>query len=177
MTSTEQLLSDPAAGSGAAEPAAPNLVTIDCSCRGKPHDHDTVVLNPEVSLPLGIAAAAVINRMTDETTGIGELSPVYLRFGVVAWTLVDADGKPEPVTPQRIAARLTYANGGFEVVEAAAGLYSETVMRPLLAARARFLQALPQDHLTPRKNGTGRKPRTLSGPSSPSATAGMPSSE
>ncbi len=168
---------DQAESSPAREDSAPNIVTIDCTCPGKPHEQDTIVLNPEVSLPLGIAAAAVISRMTDQTTGIGELSPVYLRFGVIAWTLVDANGKPEPVTPERITARLTYANGGFEVVEAAAGLYSETVMRPLLAARARFLQALPQDHLTPRKNGTGRKRRTHSGPSSPRATAGMPSSE
>lgn len=156
------------------EASAPNLVTIACSCPGTPHAEDTVTLAPEVPLPLGISASMVISRATDEVITMGELSPLFLRFGVVAWTLVDGEGKPERLTPENIERRLAYGTGGFEVANAAAGLYTGPLMRPLLAARQRSSQlGQTADSMLP-TNGSGRRHQRRSGRSSPRPTAGQP---
>lgn len=166
---------DPAEASATPEASVPNLVTIACPCLGTPHAEDTITLALEVPLPLGISASMVISRATDEVTTMGELSPLFLRFGVVAWTLVDAEGEPERLTPENIERRLSYGSGGFEVANAAAGLYTGPLMRPLLAARQRSSQPGQTAASTPPMNGSGRRHQRRSGQSSPRPTAGQPS--
>jgi hypothetical protein len=172
---TDAVSGVPAEGSATPGPSAPNIVTIDCSCVGKPHETDTVILAPEVPLELGMAAAYVLSTATEESLAIGALSSLYLRFAIIAWTLVDEKGQPEPVTPENALRRLPYRAGGYEVAERANNLYQPLLMRPLQAARARSSHITPQDHLTSAKNGSGRKHRTPSAPSSPRSKAGQPS--
>lgn len=165
---------NPAEGSAVPGPSAPsNVVTIACSCLGEPHEYDTVTLASEVPLELGVAAAFILQTASDVAATLGSLSSIYLRFGVVGWSLVDKDGKAEPLQPDNILRRLTYSTGGYEVAEAANSLYNAAVMRPLLLERAKSSASGPQGGSTPPTNGSGRKRRVPSTPSSPTATAGQ----
>lgn len=164
---------DQAEDSPARESSAPlNIVTIPCTCPKVHHEFDTVTLHSEVPLDLGVAAAWVIRRATDEAVVLGQLSRVFLRFGVSGWSLTGPDGKALPITPESIEERLTYSAGGFEVSEAANALYASAVMRPLLAARARSSQNGQPAASTPPRTDSGPKHPEPSKPSSPSDTAG-----
>jgi len=167
---------DPEAGSAVPDPASPsNIVQIPCYCPRTPHDYDTVTLASEVSIPLGTAAAYILQTATHTATTIGELSQVYLHYGVVGWSLLDDTGNPVPVNPDTVRTLLTYDHGGMEVAEAANILYAPKVMRPLLARSAKSSPSGPTDDSTPLTNGSGRKRRPPSLPSSPTGTAGQAS--
>ncbi len=149
-----------------------NIVQIPCSCPHTPHEYDTVTLASVVPLDLGMAASYIMASATDEAVTLGRLAVLYLRLGVKGWSLVDDTGNPELVTPDNIARRLPYSQGGYEVAERANELYNETVMRPLLSAREKSLPPSPTDDSTPLMNGTGPKHPKPSSPSSPTGTAG-----
>ncbi len=152
-----------------------NIVQIPCTCPHTPHEYDTVTLAPEVPLDLGMAASYVMASAIDEAVTLGRLAVLYLRLGVKGWSLVDDTGNPEPVTPDSIARRLRYSQGGYEVAERANELYNTAVMRPLLTAAEKSSPPSPPDSSTPPMNGTGPKPLRPSKRSSPTATAGTTS--
>jgi len=167
---------DPDEGSAVPDPSSPsNVVQIPCYCPNEPHDYDTVTLAQEVSIPLGTAAAYILQTATHTATTIGELSQVYLHYGVVGWSLVDEKGNPVSVNPDTVRAHLTYDHGGMEVAEAANVLYAPKVMRPLLARSAKSSSHGPTDDSTRLTNGSGPKRRRPSLPSSPTGTAGQAS--
>ena len=152
---------------GAAAPAPPaTRVAL-------PNGH-AVTLHPEVTMPLGIAAMAAIRDSLGEGIPAVEaaLSGVYLRFGIASWTFTDAQGRPEPVTPESIARLLPFNGGGLEVAEAADALYGEAVTRPLAARFARLSPPTPTDGSTPPSSPSGPTSPTPSAPSSPSGTGG-----
>jgi hypothetical protein len=69
---------------------------------------------------------------TDEVTA--DLAVIYCRHGVDSWTLTDAEGEPLEVTPENIEGVLLADFGlGYAVADAAAGLYSQALLDPLLA--------------------------------------------
>lgn len=146
--------------------SAPNIVRL-------PNGH-TVILRPDVTIPLGIAALSVFRQGGSQAIIEAGLAEVYLRLGPMSWTFVDAEGKSEPINEESIARLLPFADGGLEVAEAADALYSPVVMRPLLK-RAKALSLLSQtDNTTPPPSPNGSTPHKRSGRSSHGPTAGTP---
>ncbi len=62
----------------------------------------------------------------------GALGDAWLHNAPREWTFTDEDGDPLRVTRDNIEARLTWTNGGFEVVEAANRLYAGDLLNPLV---------------------------------------------
>lgn len=149
------------------EPIAVPVREGACPCPGTPHTGEIVYLRPDVSVPLGTAATnvsqAVMNdylekhpdmrarlmdaedrdakirelakaTLPDATAG---LAAVYLEYGIVSWTFVDAQGRQRPVAPETIAELLPWDEGGMEVGEQADTLYSDRVFAPLARRSAR----------------------------------------
>lgn len=150
-----------------------NIVTVACPCPGTPHVTDTVTLHPRDRIPLGLGMATyeVIKQGGTRAMLSASLADVYLHYGVTAWTFVDADGRPVPVTPDTIADYLRWPTG-LTVAEAADELYSEEVMRPLLPRFATSSPATPTAPSTSANPDSGSPRPKRSAPSSPSGTAG-----
>jgi hypothetical protein len=109
-----------------------------CLCPDTPHtDGDEVYLRSK----LGLAAGTTLQRRiveanqerADNAELTGRLAESYLLIGVVGWNLVDAKGKPVPVTPETIK---THLLDDFErsapVADAADALYMGPVLLPLV---------------------------------------------
>ena len=150
-------------------------VKVACSCPGTPHpDGDTVTLHPSVTLPIGVAAMSVIRSASNVPDIEAGLAGVYLRHGIAAWTFVDADGRPVPITPPFIAAYLPWPES-LTVAEAADALYSEAVMAPLARKTSKSSPPGPTELSTSPSPSTGPTPLAPSRRSSRNATAGTPS--
>lgn len=103
----------------------------ECLCPGTPHaGGDWVDLRPELDYAGGLL---VIGSMTgDDVEGmISRLSKAYLQAGVVAWSFVDEAGKAIPVTRQNVN-RLRWNSAAMTIANAAADLYGEAVLDPLV---------------------------------------------
>lgn len=119
--------------------------TIDvgaCRCPGAPHDHDEVMLAPELTVPMGAAAFAALDGTPPTVSAMtAALVAVYLapapRGAIVGWTMVDAEGKPEEITEATIARLLPWAAGGLDLAERATQLYAGELFRPLADGRRR----------------------------------------
>lgn len=112
----------------------------DCSCEGSPHpDGDTVELAPELSLTGGMAAQGAIYEAEGDSVVLQEqLARVWVTHGVIGWNLLDASGKPKPLSPQAVLAEFPWMHGGMEIAEACDSLYQEAVVSPLLSRLARL---------------------------------------
>ena len=117
----------------------PTVVTLaDCRCPGSPHPAgDTVTLRAEPSVPMGTAAWAVFSIGGTLWDLQARFAEVWLRYGIVDWSFLDAEGEPEPITPSNIERLLPFNHGGLEVSEAADALYSDPVLSPLVARRSK----------------------------------------
>lgn len=115
---------------------APELVPVPvnyCPCAGKPHpDGDIVYLHPELSMSGGMAATAAISEGADSIRLQELLARVWIAHGVAAWTFLDDEGQPIPVTPDNVILALPYAKGGRLVAEKADDIYAKAVVDPLL---------------------------------------------
>lgn len=130
----------------------PVAVTIECPCPDKPHESDTVSLRAKMHLAGGSAlqslftdhlrAATASDQMPDWNAITGWMTEGYLLNGIVAWTLVDAEGKPLEVTQQTIRSVLL---DDFElaqpVAQVADSLYYEAVLAPLVRRLSESLQS------------------------------------
>ena len=176
-----------------------------CRCPNSPHGEDAVYLRPNVSVPLGTAATnvsqAVMNDYLDKHPDLRDrlagaddrdakirelakatlpdatagLAQVYLEYGIVAWTFVDAKGQPRPVTPETIAELLPWDEGGMEVGERADELYSDRVFAPLARRSARSSPPGPTAPPTSPIPLSGHRRPKHSKRSSQIDTAGRPS--
>lgn len=146
-----------------------------CRCPGTPHPSDWVELAPAPSVALGIAALYVIRASENEADLRGALAGVYLRNGIVAWSFVDEDRRPVKVAPDAIERLLPFADGGLLVADAADALYSNEVLRPLVARSSISSPDGPTAASTSPSPSTGTSLPTDSSPSSPSVTDGTPS--
>lgn len=177
----------PVGGSVAPDSPAP-FVEVPCTCP-QGHDHDTVYLAPKLTTPMGMALATALGdepRVFAEVEAI--LTVTYLApppsGGITGWTKTGpcvhpkpddhADGDAEPITTENIERLLTFDTGGLEVAERANDLYAESYFRPLVRRMSRSLLLMPMDRSMPHKNGSGKKHRKRSQPSSPRASAGKP---
>lgn len=133
---------------------APELVPVPvgyCPCAGTPHpDGDIVYLHAELSAAGGMAVQGFISE-PDPIRLQELLARVWLGHGVAAWTFLDDDGKPIPLTPENVVRALPYAKGGRLVADKADALYAEAVLAPLLerVAELEKLQASSPPGLTP----------------------------
>lgn len=115
---------------------SPELVPVPvnyCPCAGTPHpDGDIVYLYPELSMPGGMAAQGAISEGLTDPVRLQELlARVWISHGVAAWTFLDDEGQPIPVTPHNVARALPYAKGGRLVAEKADDIYSGAILAPL----------------------------------------------
>lgn len=142
-------------------------VEVECPCEGAPHDTDTVSLHPAVTLPMGAASFAMmdVGEAADTAELLGLLAPIYLHFGIAAWTLVDADGKALPVNRRNIDERLTW-HFAWPVIRKANDLYPAEVASPLQPRRSPPSKHGPTDDSTSPIPLSGRKHPAPSKPSS-----------
>lgn len=146
---------------------------VACPCPGTPHpEGDTVELRETLGLGAGVALQKlVVGTNAPEPEIIGQLMEAYLRFGVCAWTFVDADGKAVPVTPDTLQALLLDDfSRAYPVAEAADKLYEGPVFGPLATAAANLSRTTPTAASTSRKGSGSRKNGMRSKPSSTSTT-------
>ncbi len=156
-------------------------VDIACICPGTPHRGDTVTLMD----PLPFGKAEVIRKSIrwmkdqDPTASVPEilamLTEAYLLHCIGSWTVVDAKGKPVPVSKAAVTdLLLPNTEAAMAVADAADSLYSVTVVLPLVARASTSSPSSPTDGSTSVTNGTGKRHPRRSRPSliSTSGTAG-----
>ncbi len=155
-------------------------VVVPCSCpsevdakgvvvKAAPiHDHDTVSIPEVLDARLGAAGTNALSRHPLNSADLeGALSEVWLHNAPRAWTLVDAEGDPLPVTIDNIDARLTWNHGGFEIAEKANGLYAGDLFSPLvkrMPKRSRRGQTDNSTSATP-SSGSDQEPASSQKPS------------
>lgn len=150
----------------------PVPVAVACRCPGTPHDGDSVYLRPKLSLRGGIVAQQVV-MTADPDVGIvtAGLLDAFLRHEVVAWTYVDDKGEALPVTQDNIERLLlsdfTYAT---PIADAAAELYTDSVINPLRVAVSRSSQPSHANGSTSRRKASSSKRRKQSKQSSTTTT-------
>src|SRR5512138_2622505 len=109
MIETEVQPVTSAEGAAAPVPSAPsNVVVLPSGQR--------VTLVPKVTVPLGVAAAAVLTNGGSAPVIEAELAQVYLRYAIESWSFRDAKGEIEPITPANIERLIPYGSGGLEVI-------------------------------------------------------------
>lgn len=110
---------------------------LGCRCPGTPHpDGDTVWLRAELGPEGGFAALSVIRAVGGDADLLAEkIGRVYAEHGIVDWTFLDDDGEPVPCTPEMVA-RLSW-DVLYPVAEKGDEIYSEGILRPLVAKASR----------------------------------------
>jgi hypothetical protein len=141
-----------------------------CLCPGAPHTTDTVSLAARPSLRLGLAANAAIGAADGSIQLQEMLGAVFVRYGVIDWNVVDEKGKPVPVTPDAVEARLTWDRGGLEVANAASDLYTEAIIAPLVKGLSSSQEPGPTEPSTSPTPPSPWSPRTSSEPSLPASS-------
>ena len=127
-----------------------------------------VDLEPEVTIPMGMAAMYVVSVTTgDEASYRGALAPVLMQFGIRAWSF------DLTITPFSIAETLPFERGGFEVAQRCLELYLASLIRPLAERQLRHSGTGPKDDSISPSPDSGTKPPMPSSPSSPQNTEGM----
>jgi hypothetical protein len=99
------------------------------------------------------------------------VTAAFLRHGIVAWSFVDEDGKPLPISNATIADRLDWATA-HEVAEKCDELYGADLFRPLLARMATFSPPGPRAVSTSAPRDSGLTDPVPFKPSSRRASAG-----
>lgn len=145
-----------------------------CPCEGSPHpDGDVVYLYPELPAPAGLRARSLLNqaiyeRTLSQTEAEALVAEVWLSTCVAAWTFLDDDGQPIPVTSENVLRALPYGKGGREIAEKADDLYGPTVMNPLVA-EVEALSKRGSNRAT--RRATSRRKTSTSTPRKRSSTA------
>lgn len=125
----------------------------ECLCPGTPHaDGDSVELRAELDLSSGLRIVAEIAE-DREGAAIERLGRAYLRAGIVAWSFLDENGKPVPVTGENVG-RLRWSAGLYTLADRASDLYGEAVLSPLAARVRESSQSGPSADSTSRTPGS-----------------------
>jgi hypothetical protein len=158
-------------------------MNVPCLCPPKDDgvrhpDGDEVTLRPKLDFHAAVTIRNSIAVLSseDEQASIAEILAVltenYLLFGVESWSLVDAKGKPVPVSRPAIREHLlSNPDVAMTVGDAADALYAESVMLPLLARAQRSSPPTPTDASTSRTTG---RSTTRPKPSKPSSISTIP---
>ena len=136
---------------------------VACPCPGLPHpDGDTVFLLPKLGLFGGALAQRkiieAINNKADRDEIMAALTEAYVRYGVAAWSFVDADGKPLELNPENIKSTLLddFSRGSL-VADKADDLYIESLLSPLRPAASKSSPPTPIGDSTPPKRRSSPK--------------------
>lgn len=149
-------------------------VPVTCPCSGTPHeDGDTVYLLPKLTLAGGVAAEQMLrgamSEGADQSILVGALTEIFVRFGVVDWTFVGADGKAVPCTDEeRQRLLLTDYSLARDIGDKADELYSAAVIDPLTRRLSNGLAKPSTASSTRQKKPSASKRRK---PQSPSSTS------
>jgi hypothetical protein len=152
-------------------------VEIDCICPpradGEPrHAQDTVTLRETLDFRSVTAIRHGISLIErDEETYVSEVLAVltegYVLHGIESWSLVDAKGKPLPLSRQAIRETiLSRVDVASVVGDAADEMYGPTVLLPLLQRASRSSSGMPMEPSTSHPTGSSKRRRTRSKPSS-----------
>lgn len=150
-----------------------------CRCPGTPHtDGDTVELASRVPLGMGVSFMVMVNDGGNKDIISGKMGQLMLQWGIEGWSFVDDKGKPLPIEqpiPMATLERLMpFDEGGWEVAEQAANLYTDALMRPLLNVLSRRSQPGPTGVSMPQTRGSGSTRQKHSKRSSPNGMDGQP---
>ena len=126
----------------------------ECRCPGTPHSEgDFAYLKPRADLAIGLAAESAIGMSRGELETRVNLGLAYVRYGIASWDLLDEHGKPVPV-------ETGIDELGWEdlepVAEKANDLYSENVLRPLLARQSKMSSGVKANGTTPPSSPLGQ---------------------
>lgn len=109
----------------------------DCACPNTPHaEGDIVFILPRPSLDLGLEAQFDLSQVMDAAGVVDGVRlkarwlKTYIKMGAVGWNLTDAEGNAKPFDTDEILADYEFA---YPVADACDGLYSEAILRPLMA--------------------------------------------
>ena len=164
------------------------MATFTCICppksNGDPRHPNggTVTLRDHLPFRAGLAARNTVILLKQEdseaTTAdiLASLTEVYLLEGIESWTLYDDKGKQVPVSRSTIRAFMAdHVDEAMTVGEEADGLYSASVIDPLVKRAATFSQPTPTTDSTSATNGSSPTPLKRPRPSSisTSRTAGI----
>jgi len=153
-----------------------NVVTVrrgDCPCPGRPHSEEQITLSPVLTLPIAAAAlTAMQNSAGTVSSQQGAIVGAYLPAAITSWTFTDERRSPVEITQENLDRLVPWGSGGLELVEACDELYSDELMRPLLARIQRLLPPTQTDEPTSPNPDSGSAPLEPQQPSSPNGSAG-----
>ena len=147
------------------------MATFACICppksNGDPRhvNGDTVTLRDHLPFRAGLAARNTVILLKQEdseaTTAdiLASLTEVYLLEGIESWTLYDDKGKQVPVSRSTIRAFMAdHVDEAMTVGEEADGLYSASVIDPLVRRAATFSQPTQTTNSMSATNGSSPTP-------------------
>lgn len=104
----------------------------ECRCEGAPHpDGDVVYLFPTLTFDGGAAATAALREGVGTPDLDRVLGRAYLEHQTAGWNVIDDEGKAVPLDRSVL---LSDWNLGRPVAERADEMYSEDLLRPLVAS-------------------------------------------
>jgi hypothetical protein len=148
-----------------------------CPCPGSPHKEEWVELEPAITVPMGMAAMYQIAHTPTGNEGDlrALLAPLFMRFGIRAWSFTDVKGGAITVSADSVERLLPFVEAGFEVADRCLDLYLEGIIAPLAARQERLLAHGPKDASTSPTPESGPTPLSQRSPSSRGKAAGSKS--
>lgn len=141
----------------------------ECYCPESPHpDGDIFVLADELPIEAGVAASAALAGSRNANAAATLVGALARHGAIESWNLLDKDGDPVPITPDTVAARVTWLKGGVELSNAILTKYLGNGGGPL------GLMTSPKTRSSSSRRGptatsTSRKTSLSSVPQEPSA--------
>lgn len=160
-------------------------VTIACPCpptaagASRHPDGDIVVLRDRLDFRAATTVRKAIGLVSEDGPAdaaeiLAVMTEWYCVLGIEAWTLLDAKGKPVPVSRTTIRELLLESESAQEqasvIADAADGLYMAAVLLPLLSRASASSPPTPTEPSTSAPKDSPAKPPKRSRPSSTTST-------
>lgn len=141
----------------------PVTVPCDCPAQHRHPDGDVVSLFPRLGLEAGIAVQSAFDANAAPADRLVAMRTVLIDHQIADWTKVDAEGQKADINPATIRARLSWMEGGSEVVAKMTELYGAAILAPFVSS----IEAL-------RKTSASQKTSDSSGPGQPGPRSTSP---
>ena len=129
-----------------------------------------------IDIPIGAAYMSAYNQGPRQVDAMeGRLAVAVLQVAPREWTFVDEHGEPLPLTSENIEARLTWNQGGAELVERIHKEYAEAAFAPLVKRTSKALPPGRTRRSTSRTRSRGSSTPSSDKPSLHTVTGGKPS--
>jgi len=155
------------------------MAVIECVCPARPDgqtrhpDGDTVRLRDRLGFrdALSTRNSIVASQQEDARVAgfdlMATMTEAFLLVGIESWTLVDAKGKPVPVSRDAVRAFLDdHIEEAMIVGDEAITGYYDRYIAPLVDRASKSSPPTPTEDSTSPKNGSSPRPRKRSRPSS-----------